>query len=301
MVFIPWYWEESYREKLPEGFKCDPEELELMRVYNLDSTQIYWYRLQGVELGDRLRKQEFPFTVHEAFQSSGTSFIDPSTVSSARVHRVSDQSCATASRILGVDPARQGDRTVLTLRQGRKIHDIIVYDDMDQMRLVGIIIDLIKQHDIDKVFIDVGMGHGTIDRLRELNYGNLVMGVNFGSKSSSSLYLNKRAEMAFSFKEWLDEGQCQIPDSEDVATDILCIPDFKFTSSGLKQLVPKDEIKKTYGKSPDIFDSLILTFAFPVQGRVVTSNDPRISQQYHGTIEKKTTEVFYTMNRRRNK
>ncbi len=137
---------------------------------------------------------------------------------------------------------------------------------MDQMRLAGIVATLIDEKHVDRCFMDWGMGHGTIDRLHERGYGKVVEGVNFGGSADDSLYMNKRAEMGHAFDAWLRNGQVNLPNDNDMAADISSIPSPEITSGGKLKFPSKDEIRKTSGRSPDIWDSLVLTFAYPVRG-----------------------------------
>ncbi len=269
IVFIPWYWQDEYRKepksKPDRPFTLTEYEIKLKRMYGLDDWQIQWRRDKIIELkSERKFKQESPFTIQEAFQASGDSLIDPEKVAEARKSTLTDKG---KPLILGVDAARKGDRTCITLRQGRHWIKTWVYRDMNEMRLVGIVARLINELGIAKVFIDVAHGYGTMDRLHELDYEDIVLGVHFGSKADNETrYTNKRAEMAGSLRDWFEtEGGTRIPDDEEIGVDLGAVPDFKETSSNLLQLESKDNIKKKFGKSPDIFDSAMLTFAYPVR------------------------------------
>jgi hypothetical protein len=91
-----------------------------------------------------------------------------------------------------------------------------------------------------------------------------VEGVYFGESPSDEQFLNKRAEMAFAFRDWLADGEVSLPDDEDMAADIGTMPDFKENSRGKLSFPTKDEIRKKFKRSPDILDALMLTFAHPV-------------------------------------
>lgn len=273
LVFVPWYWQEEYRTKVPEGWQFDEKEKELQELYGLDDEQLYWRYNKIIELkGEWKFKQEYPFTVAEAFQNSGETFIDPDHIARARKSTVNDP---TAPLIMGVDPARKGDRTVLAFRRGREVVKILKYDEMTSMRLAGIIANEIDRMNVVKCFIDFGLGYGTHDRLVELGYGKIVTGVHFGEAPTDRQYLNKRAEMAFELRDWLSEGGVSLPDDEEIDADLLAIPDFKQNSRGLLHLENKDKIVEDYGKSPDIFDALMLTFAYPVKSAVAQNQGPR--------------------------
>ncbi len=281
LIFVPWFWQEEYTAKVPMGWDFTDYEMELKELYNLTYGQLYWRYLKILELkSERLFRQEYPFTVMEAFQASGSSLIAPEHVQRARKSTVKDPG---RPLILGVDPGRLGDRTVLALRQGREFLDIIKYNEMESTtRLAGIIARLIDRRKISKVFIDVALGHGTIDTLNDLGYASIVQGVHFGeSAEDPKKFLNKRVEMAFGLRDWLMEGDCSIPDDEEVEADLLCVPDFKQNSRNVILLEPKDKIKEVYKKSPDIFDAMMLTFAYPVyqemrpQGQILQTHNTK--------------------------
>lgn len=280
VVFVPWFWQDEYRTKVPEGFQKDEQEKILAQTYGLDDEQIYWRRLKIVSLGsERLFRQEYPNTLMEAFQESGDRFYDADDVARAMSSKLKPDK--NDPIVLGVDPARTGDRTVLVLRQGRVVRDIWVYDHMDTMLLTGIVSKKIREFDVDMTFIDYGLGYGTVDRLKELGFGHVVTGVHFSAKPADKQYLNKRAEMAFAFRDWLKDGEVRLPNSDDMAVDIGAMPDFKINSNGKLHFAPKDDIKEELGRSPDILDAIMLTFAYPVRSKaaraIITSHTKNTS------------------------
>jgi hypothetical protein len=265
LIFLPWFWQPEYRREVPPDFAMTPEEIQYAETYGLNEEQIFWRRKKIEDLKSEWKfMQEYPANVMEAFQTSGDSLIDAEKAMRARKRNILNNS--TEPLILGVDPARTNDRTVLTLRRGRKIVEYKVYDLMDEMRLAGIIVNLIESRGVDKCFVDKGYGYGTIDRLHELGYRDKVIGVHFSERPiEDDKFLNKRSEMAFAVRDWIGDDDVDIPDDDNFFADLLSIPDAKETSRGLWYIESKDNIKKNYGRSPDIFDSLMLTFAYPVR------------------------------------
>ena len=164
-------------------------------------------------------------------------------------------------RVLGVDVARFGaDRSVIQKRQGLAAYEPVIFNDIDNMTLAGMVGQTISEWKPDAVFIDAGRGEGVIDRLRQLGY--FINEVNFGGRPTNPRYNNKRSEMWDSVRIWLDDGG-SLPNNTDLKTD-LCVPTYKFDAGNRLQLESKDEIKKRGGRSPDLGDALALTFAFPV-------------------------------------
>jgi SAM-dependent methyltransferase len=276
-VFIPWYWQPEYRRPEPRDFSLTEEEEEIKRLFSLNNSQIYWRRLciSDEFSGDVWRfRREYPNTLEEGFMSSGEQLIRASYVLDARKSKVKDP---FAPVVGGCDPARNNDRTVMILRRGREIISYKKYTTMDEMTCAGIIASEIEKYDVQKYFVDVGCGYGTVDRLKELGFGGIVTGVHFGSTASQSdIFANKRAEMADSVRQWFEDGTVNIPDDDDFQADVVSIPPLKqIGSRGRWALPPKDEIKVVLGRSSDIFDSLSLCFAYNVSSRAALNRIKR--------------------------
>jgi hypothetical protein len=261
----------------PEGWQPSSEALEAQALYGLDIYQLFWRAMKIKSLGALwLFKQEYPGTIEESFQASAQTLYNPDSVYRAQKNHGLLLPDPYAPLIMGVDPARTGDRTVLAFRQGKVFREVIIHAKMDDMRLVGIIAKFLKDGynniPVKKCFIDYAIGEGAASRLRELGFGQEVQTVHFGETASEERYANKRIEMAMDMRDWMgDTGEfVSIPASDDISSDLLAIPDFtQSTGSEKLKLPPKDLIKQLYGKSPDIFDAMILTFAYPVQSERV--------------------------------
>lgn len=173
-----------------------------------------------------------------------------------------------APMVMGVDPARFGDdRSVVFRRRGLQAFDPVVYRGIDNMELAARVAAHIEEHDPDAVFIDSGAGAGVIDRLRQLDYD--VVEVPFGGKAiAEQQFVNRRSEMWWAMKEWLERGGA-IPQDPALRQE-LATPIYWYDASGKRVLESKDEIKKRLqgGGSPDLADALALTFAHPVASRL---------------------------------
>ena len=166
--------------------------------------------------------------------------------------------------VLGIDPARFGDdRSVIFRRQGRQAFKPVVYRGIDNMDLAARVANLIEQYDPDAVFCDAGAGSGVIDRLRQLSYD--VIEIPFGGKATKpEQYLNRRSEMWWLMKQWIEEGGA-IPNDIALKQE-LATPIYWYDNVGRRVLESKDQIKKRLqgAGSPDLADALALTFALPV-------------------------------------
>ena len=182
----------------------------------------------------------------------------------AAERKIADGDVIEFPLVVGVDPARFGDdRSVIVLRQGLRMEPPMIYTGIDNMTLASAVANVIEERDPDAVFIDSGAGAGVIDRLRQLGYD--VIEVPFGGKATNpNLFVNKRTEMWWSVKEWLEMGGV-LPDRTDLVTE-LSTPTYWYDAVGKRCLESKDDIKKRLqgGGSPDIADALALTFSYPV-------------------------------------
>ena len=175
---------------------------------------------------------------------------------------IQEEDVIHAPVVLGVDVARFGsDASVIFRRQGLIAYEPVVLRGMDNMALADRVAREIADHNPVAVFVDQGAGTGVIDRLRQL--GHAITEVPFGSQAlRPDVYGNRRAEMWWGVKEWMDAGG-KIPASTMLQAD-LCAPTYFYNPKGQKMLEPKDKIKERLGRSPDLADALALTFAVAV-------------------------------------
>jgi len=285
-IFIPWHWQDEYAIQPPDDFTLSTDESEIQDAHGLTIEQMYWRRQKIVSFmgdgSDGLWKfrQEYPLDSIEAFQTSGEdSLIKPEAVTSARKMVVQKQKQAN---IVGVDPARFGkDRTSIAWRNGRDAYEIKYYSKKDTMEVAGICAEILRNERIDRMFIDIGgLGAGVVDRLHELGFRTVVTGVNFGERAiKSERFVNKRAEIWGEMGNWLKEGECSIPNSDELHADLVG-PCYGYDSAGRLKLESKDDMVKRGLRSPDGADALALTFSYPVaspgvaaQGMVVNNMD----------------------------
>lgn len=165
-------------------------------------------------------------------------------------------------KVMGVDVARFGENSsTICIRQGRKVSEIEVLPKQDLMQTAHHVAEVIKRERPLQVFVDgSGIGAGVVDRLRQLNFP--VVDVNGGNASLNPRFLNKRAEMWWEMKEFVEAG-CELPKSQRLKEELTCV-EYDYTDKGRIRLDRKSDIMDKYGFSPDLADSLSLTFAYPV-------------------------------------
>ncbi len=269
-IFVPWMWQDEYRAPVPDGFVLTPEEAEYARIYGCDMQQMAWRRLKIASYPSGfgwLFDQEFPAAPALAFQSpTAAPIISPLLVSRAQASTYRDK---YGPLIIGVDPSEGvgRDRTAIVFRRGRLVPRVEAHDRMSLMQCAGLIAQYYREHKPDAIFIDRGAGAGIIDRLRELQIP--CVGVGFGEAATDpDLYVNKRVEMWWALREWLEDEPCRLPKDAELAAD-LSAPGFPrgqmLNSQGRRQLESKEDMAKRGIRSPDLGDALALTFAYPVE------------------------------------
>lgn len=182
--------------------------------------------------------------------------------------------------VIGVDVARFGvDQSVIAIRQGRKLHELRKFRELDTMQLCIEIIRAIKEYKPQHIFVDgVGVGAGVVDRLRMLNYE--VIEVNAGEKPyEDKLYYNKRVEMGDRMRKWLkgaDMSCClNDPDTRKAFIGIeYGFSDTRTVNGETIRLERKADMKKRGLQSPDEFDAVSYTFAELIGAANMQSFEP---------------------------
>jgi hypothetical protein len=211
-------------------------------------------------------KGEFP-------RAGNVQFIGSDLVDFAMRNEVEYEAHMTMPLVLSVDVARFGDdKSVVLLRQGRKVLRIWKFRELNTMQLateVNSIITDVKPH---AVFIDViGVGAGVVDRLRML--GKDVIEVNAGlGPQDDKTYYNKRAEMWGRMKNWLLQG-ADIPNDPELKSALIGI-EYGYDEKERIRLERKSDMKSRGLDSPDEGDALAYSFAEIVTGLTEQSFEP---------------------------
>lgn len=276
-IFIPWFVTSEYTREPEPGFtlNAEPEEgqlseMEVAEMFKLNLGQMCWRRAKIIELGSITRfQQEYPSTAEEAFVAAEkNSYIDPLCVLRARKRKVD----AGGPLILGVDPAGAGgDRFSVAFRRGHRVERVIYRDKIDATEAVAWVRGLIDDNGPARVFIDSGgLGAPLITFLKSAGplYAKIVTGVNFGAKSQAKNARplvagpkNRRAEMWMRSREWLrQEDPVQIPDDDALQADATSVWVMNDVNNDLV-LSSKEQMKAKGIRSPDLWDSVALTFA----------------------------------------
>ena len=195
---------------------------------------------------------------------------------------------AYAPIIWGLDPAVDGDRRVLTERQGNMLVWWKKYESMEPMALCNAIKNDYDQATSKPLAILVeGCGVGSIyySRLKQLKLP--VFKVNISDRDICGVaYFNLRTELIYKVRDWLCLGNTRIPNEEEVIRDF-SIPRVDYQSSdhystGLLIAESKKSIRARGEVSYDILESFMMTFA---KEHLVESENQRMGRT--GTKMKK--------------
>lgn len=284
-IFVPWFWQEEYSRPAPADFVLSEEpgdngvsEKEYAKLFNLSNDQMAWRRAKVAELRSvQLFDQEYPASPEMAFATADAkrSFILPITILRARKRQGVE---GAGPLIMGADPSGPGkDRFSVAGRRGLKCEFIQWRQMPETPEAVLWLKSLIEEHRPDRLFIDLGnIGHAVYSFLKASGktaaeaemLQRVVRGVNFGATSQAKLARpkvpgpkNRRAEMWQRSLDWLNlpEG-VSLPDLDILQADATA-PRVKPQLNNDFLLESKDEMRARGMRSPDLWDSFVLTFA----------------------------------------
>lgn len=176
----------------------------------------------------------------------------------------------------GVDVGGGNDRTVVTLRQGRRVlaeHDFL---DADPVRTVARVAQFFRENDVRKAKVDtIGIGWGIYGGLKDLSsihnqlgdhtHDAEVLPVNFGASPPPGFekkFMNMRAYAHWQIgREYSRLGVWNLEKCSDDTINELCASLYEIMDShGKIKIERKDKVKERIGVSPDMSDALLLAF-----------------------------------------
>lgn len=275
--FIPWWLSPEYARTPEAGFALTQEadegemsEQEYADTFKVPLPQMCWRRYKLIELRDpMLFQREYPALPSEAWTAPPgmTPFIPALSVLRARKRNVE----AAGPLILGVDPASTGDRFAISARRGLRVLWTRHRSNINTLEGTQWVKSVIDEVNPARTNVDSGnIGAAIVTNLKSLGptYARVVRGVNFGNPSEAKMARpkvagpkNRRAEMWMRLRDWLvlEEG-VQLPDDNALQSDITA-PRQKPQLTNDLLLESKKEMRARGIRSPDLADSVVLTFA----------------------------------------
>ena len=231
-----------------------------------------WYEKQKLKLDPVVLAQE----VDRNYAASVTNaFIGADLVEAAMKRGPADVPVTGGLRV-GLDVARYGDdQCVLSIRKGRALLKQIRWGKTDLVSTAGkarVEVEnyLAAGEKLEQFAVDtIGIGAGVADMLRGVwpdTYDRrknvmvrTVVDVNSSLRMADGRHYNLRAFAAQQMKDWL--AGASLPNDPVLRAEMTALQ-YGFRAGELL-LESKDEAKARGVKSPDGFDSLALTFAYP--------------------------------------
>jgi len=201
-------------------------------------------------------------------------FFDSDSINEAVSNQLSEGSYSQYPIIAGLDIARYGqDSTVFTARQGPKLLDITEYKGLSTMEVAGKAVDYYhKWHPVSLMVDTIGVGAGSYDRMIELGLPAKEVIVS-NRPSDPKMYGNLRAQIYGEMREWLYNG-ADVIDHPELLSQLNATA-YTYNNKMQIMLLSKKDIKRMGLPSPDITDSIALTFAPMVYGFIGNNIKPR--------------------------
>jgi len=184
------------------------------------------------------------------------------------------------SSYITADVARFGrDSSVILVWKGFKVVDIEIIEKSKTTYFERRVKELARKYQVSRshIIIDAdGVGGGPVDHLQCRGFVNnsraigktRVEGKNI---KNSEIYANLKTQCGYLLAQYINDGKIhwaiQDPDlSAKMKEEVEQIREKSPGSDNKRRLVPKDEVKKVLGRSPDISDSLIERMFFVLKG-----------------------------------
>ena len=161
---------------------------------------------------------------------------------------------------IGADVAAGGrDSSVFSVIDEYGLVEWQEYFHAETQKLVSTMLELNRKYKVEGALVDTtgGFGTGLVD------YTKNIMGtggVNFAGGADDEEMFNVRTQMYMDLGKAAKESHFYLPDLGDSmrCRNQLSYTTYILNNRGQVQLIPKDEIKKVTGSSPDHADSLVL-------------------------------------------
>ena len=221
--------------------------------------------------------------VRGVFPRAGSKQLIPADVVAGAMHRIlQPEQYEHHWKVLVCDVARFGDdQTVIGYRQGPKFVILDKLRGLPVDQVARRLMARVREQEPRTVVVDGdGIGGGVIDVMRGDDWFQGWMKANparrltefhggFGPVDGF-IYFNYRANMWGLMRDWLAVGS--IPDDPELEVD-LTGPEYAFSNKNQIQLEKKEDMKKRGLASPDLGDTLAMSFCAIVAGKTIEERD----------------------------
>nr|MBA3560658.1 hypothetical protein [Gemmatimonadaceae bacterium] len=166
--------------------------------------------------------------------------------------------------LLGVDVARYGaDASVVAVVRGTRVESLTTWHGASTTgsadRVLAMAHGLKTRHARPGIVVDEpGLGGGLIDVIRKTGWD--VTAFNGAAQAPEpARFLNLRAASHWKFRELLENNIVSLPRDPMLEEEALAVEwQLSTGGSGAVQIVAKDTIRKTLGRSPDRLDAVVI-------------------------------------------
>lgn len=166
----------------------------------------------------------------------------------------------------GVDVARYGDdETVIVIKDGYSVKNIIRINSMDTVEISDEIVKLVYYYQPHEVVVETaGVGAGVFDNLKHKKVKTKLLQFEPGGLPANKKYENIMTEAWWNLRECFNPTKSGLPlmslkEDEDVLSQ-LSSRNYVIKASGKIGLEDKATHKKRNGNSPDIGDAMAMAF-----------------------------------------
>jgi hypothetical protein len=185
--------------------------------------------------------------------------------------------------VFGFDIGGDGDDlSAIAVRRGNVIEALEERKTPQQSDLEAFYLEMTRKHGLpDQTFVDAtGLGHFLPKVFRVVLPGGEFVSVNFGAGSIAAGYSNRRTEIYFNLRDHVKKGLHFAPHVDPAIVrkteTELFATEYKIDHNTDFALVPKKDIKKKLGRSPDRADALALACA---KGSHITQDAVKAAQE----------------------
>lgn len=213
---------------------------------------------------------EFDVRVRGRFARSGTNAVIPLNLVESAMARW-EETEADGPLVIGVDVARFGDDdSCVSPRRGLKPLLPVAVHGFDTVAVAGKAIEVARDHrrngERATVVVEInGVGGGVYDIIRaqiddkttDLWWLTLLQFDSGAKAEDDTKYVNRRSELWFKGKEFLEEGGT-IPPDQRLKGELIA-PTYGFDVKARRKVESKDDIKKKTKHSPDVADAFLIS------------------------------------------
>lgn len=193
-------------------------------------------------------------------RSGVSGLISPEDVRAARERRLEPAEWASHPIVMALDPAEFGDNlSVLTIRQGPKVHKQISWSGLDGIDLAARVVEeRARWPSCAQVIVEsTGIGAAVTAALRRIPGFPLSEYNPAAQAADPNVYANMRAEVWMKMKDAIRFAQ--LPD-DDVLQEQLTSVSYGFDGRMRYQIESKKDMRRRGVPSPDFADSLSMTY-----------------------------------------